>query len=83
VLRWAREHGCDWDEMSARRPLWGGHLEVLKWAREHGCPWQEDIEGSIRDCCAQAAYGGHLDVLNWLREYDCPWDAETCAFRRY
>ena len=79
VLKWAREHGCDWDEVTCACAARGGHLEVLKWAREHGCPWEEDIENSGKDCCACAAAGGHLEVLKWLREQDSPWDAKTCS----
>jgi len=42
VLKWAREHGCPWNENGycvCDDAASGGHLEVLKWAREHGCPW--------------------------------------------
>jgi hypothetical protein len=71
VLKWAREHGCHWDEGTCAWAAVGGHLDVLKWAREHGCPWDEQT-------CSAAAGGGHLEVLQWAREHDCPWDRWTC-----
>jgi hypothetical protein len=48
-LKWAREHGCPWEEdieddtdsdCCALAATWG-HLEVLKWLRELDCPWNE------------------------------------------
>jgi len=41
VLRWAREQGCPWNNLTCHFAAWGGHLAVLKWAREHDCPWDE------------------------------------------
>ena len=72
MLKWARENGCPWDELTcAAIAAYGGHLEVLKWARENDCPWEE------LTCAAIAAYGGHLEVLKWARENGCPWDENT------
>jgi hypothetical protein len=79
VLRWAREHGCGWDEWTCARAAADGHLEVLKWAREHHCPWHEDLDDEDVDCCLLAAQGGHLEVLKWLREHDCPWSESTAC----
>ena len=39
VLKWARAHGCPWDEMTFSGAALNGHLEVLQWPRAHGCPW--------------------------------------------
>ena len=39
VLRWARAHGCPWDEWTCAKAAENGHLAVLRWARAHGCPW--------------------------------------------
>jgi len=37
VLRWARAHGCEWDEAHVRAgPAQGGHEEVLRWLDELG-----------------------------------------------
>ena len=49
-LRWAREHGCDWDESACAEAAKGGHLQVLQWLRANGCPWDEswDILGCFR-----------------------------------
>ena len=63
VLRWAREHGCPWDDMTMQSAAVCGHLEVLQWAREHGCPWHADLENKDVDCCTLAAQDGHLEVL--------------------
>ena len=41
VLKWARENGCPWDEMTCTYVAYGGQLEVLKWARAQDCPWDE------------------------------------------
>ena len=56
MLQWAREHGCEWDELTCLYAAWGGHLEVLRWAHEHGCPW-------VAPTCSHAAQIGHLHVL--------------------
>jgi hypothetical protein len=41
VLRWAREHGCPWDETEGIHPglsgaALAGHLQVMRWAGERG-----------------------------------------------
>ena len=61
LLRWVREHGCDWNEATCAEAALGGHLEVLMWAREHGCPW---VEASVR------ARARHVEVLRWLDDYE-------------
>ena len=70
-MRWAREHGCPWNETTCQAAAMGGHLEVLRWLREHDCPWDSRT-------CAVAALGGHLEVLRWAREHGCPWNSSTC-----
>jgi len=74
VLKWARGHGCSWEEdlvgECCALAAQGGHLEVLKWLREQDCQW--DVM-----TCAQAAAGGHLDLLKWVRDYGCPWEETT------
>jgi hypothetical protein len=72
VLQWAREHGCEMNELTCAYAAEGGHLDVLRWAREHHCPW------GVATCWGASA-SGHLDVLQWARERGCPWDAEACA----
>ena len=42
MLRWAREHGCEWDEQTCALAAEGGHLDVLQWARAHGGAVQVD-----------------------------------------
>ena len=74
VLKWAREHGCPWEQKTCSYAASSGHLEVLKWARENGCTWDCDT-------CSVAARGGHLEVLKWAREHGCPW-ARSPVLRR-
>jgi hypothetical protein len=62
VLRWAREHGCPWDEDTCACAADAGHMEVLRW---------------VVLTCAKAAGGGHLEVLKWAREHHCPWEGAT------
>jgi hypothetical protein len=35
ILKWARENGCPWNELTCASAARGGHLTVLKWAREN------------------------------------------------
>ena len=72
TLKWAREHGCSWNDVTCRYAAKGGHLDCLIWARDHGCDWD-------RDTCKAAARGGYLDCLKWAREHGCPWDEYTCS----
>jgi hypothetical protein len=41
ILRWAREHGCPWDNRVAERALKAEHLEILDyiWATDDDYPW--------------------------------------------
>ena len=71
TLRWAREHGCDWDYDTCRVAAENGNLNCLQWAREHGCDWSSST-------CSYAAMGGHLNCLQWAREHGCPWDRNQC-----
>ena len=56
MLRWAWEHGCEWDAETCACAAHAGHLDALEWAREHHCEWDART-------CAWAAEGGHLNVL--------------------
>ena len=69
VLKWARQHGCEWDDQTYFNAAGGGHVEVLKWAWEHGCPSDDR-----RYVCDNAMRGGHLGVLKWALEHDCFWE---------
>ena len=39
MLRYAHEHGCEWESDTCASAALGGHVEVLRYANEHGCPW--------------------------------------------
>ncbi len=71
VLKWARERGYEWDDLTCAYAAENGHLDILKWARKYGCDWNPDT-------CGYAALNGHLEVLKWAREYGCNWNAWTC-----
>jgi hypothetical protein len=75
VLRWAREHGCCWDQRTCANAAEGGHLAVLQWARAHDCPW-------CADTCRLAAGGGHMEALVWARGHGCPWNEWTRRWGR-
>jgi len=70
-LKWAREHGCEWDKYTCHFAALGGHLKSLVWAREHGCDWDSDTTYG-------AALGGQLDCLIWAREHGCDWKPVEC-----
>ena len=72
TLKWARDHGCGWNELICAYAAQNGHLEMLKWARSNGCSWNEQT-------CAYAAQNGQLEILKWVRANGCPWDKWTCA----
>ena len=72
ILKYAREHGCAWDEDTCRSAAKGGYLGILQWAHKHHCPWDART-------CDSAAEGGHLGILQWARQHGCPWDEFTCS----
>ena len=37
-LKWAKEKGCPWDELTCACAAENGHLDCLNWAQENGCP---------------------------------------------
>src|SRR5271169_1240038 len=72
VLKWARQNGCEWNNLTCAGAALNGHLEVLKWAHQNGCEWNSLT-------CSRAALNGHLEVLKWARQNGCQWDGLTCA----
>jgi hypothetical protein len=71
LIKWAREHECDWNADTTSSAAAKGHLDLLMWLRENGCPWNGWT-------CGAAARGGHFEVLKWARANGCPWDLWTC-----
>lgn len=43
VLKWARDQGCSWTELTCTAAAAGGHLQTLRWLRENGCPWDRRV----------------------------------------
>ncbi len=65
TLKWLRENGCPWVELTCSKAAEYGRLETLKWLRENGCPW--DVQ-----TCASAVMYGHIEVLKWAHNNGCP-----------
>jgi len=59
MLKWAREHGCEWNSCVCSNAAHNGHFEILKWAREQGCEWNSNV-------CSYAALNGHIEILKWV-----------------
>jgi len=55
-LKFAHEHGYQWDEDICYSAASSGYLDCLEFAHENGCPWDAFI-------CSIAAYFGHLECL--------------------
>ena len=72
ALRWARDHGCPWDESTCSVTAYHGHMDLLRWLRSQDCPW--DLW-----TCTFAAGSGNLGVLQWARSEGCPWNSMACV----
>lgn len=61
ILRWLRDGGCAFDELTCYSAAMGGHLDVLKWLRAQGCPWEHgDIREAVR-------FAGHpAEMVRWV-----------------
>ena len=60
VLKWARAHGCPWDESTCVNATYAakkGHLEVFKWARARGCPCSAATERIFARLSAESQGG--------------------------
>ena len=53
MLRWAREHGCPWDQRTCEAAAGSGHLDVVRWAWERGCPWDPYTLHALREGCPE------------------------------
>ena len=65
ILKWARENGCQWDEVTCAMAAYGGQLEILKWLHANSCPWDKKT-------CKMAREGGNFEQLKWARANGCP-----------
>ena len=84
VLKWAREHGCPWEDKIVDNAgadccaltAWDGHLELSKWLRKQACPWDE------RTCayCRIGRAPGGIEVASGSRLSVGCGHAETCAW---
>lgn len=64
VLIWAREYGCEMDEI-CKSAAAGGHVHIMQWARENGYGWDSSV-------ISRAAINAHVDVLRWALDHGCP-----------
>jgi hypothetical protein len=64
VLRYAHEHGDQWDAAASDTmgvyAAANGQLEALRYAHEHDCPMELD------KCCMVAMRYGHTAVVDYL-----------------
>lgn len=61
MLKWAKEHGCEWKLDTCTAAAKHGRLEVLKYARANG--YNMSMLAVI-----EAVHGGHLEVVGWLND---------------
>lgn len=65
IIKWAKQHGCEWNEFATSKAAETGKLQTLRWLILHGCPYNQFILMSaietkqlhiinfvIRDCLA-------------------------------
>jgi len=71
-LKYAHEHGCEWDSETCSIAAWKGHVDCLKYAREHGCEWDKYTT-------LNAARKGHLDCLKYAYENGCDRNPNICS----
>ena len=64
-LKYAREHGCPWNEWTCKHAAYYGQLECLKYLREHGCPWDEETY-------IHAVLNGDIEAILFLIEREHP-----------
>jgi hypothetical protein len=72
-LRYAHEHGCEWNSKTCENAASGGHLDCLEYAHESDCNWDHET-------CSAAAENGHLDCLKYAHEHGCEWNSKTCKY---
>jgi hypothetical protein len=71
-LKYAHEHGCDWDKGVCIAAVKNGHLDCLKYAHENNCPWNKHV-------CEVAAKMGQVDCLKYAHKNNCPLNVgEAC-----
>jgi hypothetical protein len=73
MLRWARQHGCNWNEyaiLSAAAS--SGSLEMTIWVKQ-----QPGVECN-RAAIAAAAQQGHTAICEYLHAAQCPFDEDVC-----
>ena len=73
VLKWAREHGCAWDESTFSAAAKSGNIKLLQWLYDQNCPRSDSWT-----FWAAAKYG-HKHVIRWLLQHEFVWDEKACS----
>lgn len=68
ALKWLRENGCLWDELTCKYAAGGGDIGYAHndMPNDSGFPEQPLVYTSR-----------HFEVLKWARDNGCPWDGHT------
>merc|ERR1711957_97881 len=59
VLKWLREEGCPWDEVTCYVAAANNELGVLRWALENECPYRERYIRRVED----------VEFLEWFERH--------------
>jgi hypothetical protein len=70
VLRYLREHGCEWQHGCCKAAAKRGDVAMLRYLCDEGCPMDERA-------CEAAVAARKPEALRLLRERGCPWDASA------
>lgn len=73
LLRYLREHGCEWGWDPMTEAAKGNHIDVIKYLRDEGCEWNAWTT-------AMAASYGYLELLKYLHQNGCEWDSDSCWY---
>lgn len=69
LVEWGKNHGCEFDYLSAAKAARHGHIGTLKWITKNlkHPPWDEQL-------LISAAKGGRIDVFMWIIKNGYPWE---------
>lgn len=77
VIKWAREYGCQWDEINATYAAKNIHLNILKWCVAEGCVWNKEE-------CLRQIESTHAEIMEWVADWHgFPLRNSIGAYQRY
>jgi hypothetical protein len=56
ILRWARDHGCPWDERLVEKALEAGRTHIAQWAVDNGCACDVDTYERLVQASARSVW---------------------------